>query len=169
MTTQIIHATALPVEYQEYTPVDDFGGYAPFFAPVGGSNKRQARCAECRKVLAAGTAYAWDYSDEIKGYSPFAHRTYYCKTCHEYQLALLAIQPEVKQAMAEIEAWLDEHKVRSVSARIDIDLMVVGPSGLHAADVARGIADRLQCLPRDRWNYAGIMNLAWSVKSALVY
>jgi hypothetical protein len=131
----------------------------PIFHPVEGSNKRKARCARCKRIITAGAGHAWDFDSFGYAYVRFARKVYYCDCCHEFQLQMLDIQPEIDYYMARIEAWCDQYVTLSMASHARRWVArIVRKCELQGAEVARLVAERLPLLEDS--SFGAVVNLA---------
>jgi hypothetical protein len=138
----------------------------PVFHPVEGSNKRNARCAQCKRIIPAGDGHAWDYDSFGYAYMRFARKSYFCDGCHQFRLQMLDIQPEINYHMERIEAWCDEYVNLSMAshARRWVD-RILGKCELQGAEVAKAIAERLPLL--EDTSFESVVNLARGIATEI--
>lgn len=134
----------------------------PIFFPTEETNRRQARCLDCSRVLPKGAGRKWDWSPFAYQYTYNLHPRYLCRSCSEHRQALIEIEPEVKAALAEIEAWaMDNVTLNMGWHTIGKIESLVRHCDLAAAEVAREIADRLHLL--EDTSYPAVIGLARKV------
>ncbi|RJX17512.1 MAG: hypothetical protein C4575_12780 [Desulforudis sp.] len=108
--------------------------------------------------MPAGAGHKWDFADEAYAMTANLASRFLCDSCHNHRLALLEIETEVKEALADIREWCKYVPLSMHQITYDAIGRIVYRCDLAQADVARGIAAALSDL--DEYSYSAAMNTA---------
>lgn len=132
--------------------------FQPIFFSMDTTNKKSIRCAKCKKALPAGQGHKWDYADEVYAVAYVVAPSYYCDACHNHRLALLEIEGETKEALAQIREWCQYVALSMEQITYEAISRLVYQCDLAQADAARAIVQSLNDL--DEHSYSAAMTAA---------